>query len=470
MTTTNSNGVVNLYHGDNISVLKSFEDNSIDSVVTDPPYGLSQHTEEDITNALSAWIKGEEYTIKKKGFMGKTWDSFVPGPELWKEVYRVLKPGGHVLCFAGSRTDDLMGISLRLAGFEIRDKVMWIYGSGFPKSHDVSKSIDKHFGAEREVVGTRIKNTAVGGNDIMRENGKKTGAANFGVGSNDARIVYENVELPVTAPATDDAKQWDGWGTALKPAFEPVIVARKPLEGTVAANVLKHGTGAINVDACRVPAAAGEHTSENKPDYVPNNGNNVYGTGMGGGDWVLSPKGRWPANVIHDGSDEVTSLFPYSKDGVAVQRNHDGEVHNEIYGARRKVATADSGYGGEGTAARFFYCAKASKADRAGSKHPTVKPISLMRYLVRLVTPPGGTILDPFAGSGTTGQAAVDEGFNVTLIEREAEYVGDISRRLNVTPATVSGQEPHVTPATVSDQEPHVTPETVSGQELLEAT
>lgn len=266
---------------------------SFDSVVTDPPYGLS--------------------------FMGKRWDYDVPSVEVWAECLRVLKPGGHLLAFAGTRTQHRMAVRIEDAGFEIRDMIAWVYGSGFPKSH----------------------------------NGP-----------------------------------WGG--TALKPAMEPITVARKPLDGTVAANVLAHGTGALNVDGCRVG------TSKRVPGSLSRTPNAVYGPGLGGHaqdgtEGGHDPNlGRWPANLIHDGSEEPVALL--------------------------------------GAAARFFYCAKASKRDRGdGNHHPTVKPTDLMRYLCRLVTPPGGVVLDPFAGSGSTGKAAVLEGFRFVGIEREAEYV-DIAR------------------------------------------
>ena len=246
-------------------------------------------------------------------------------------------------------------------------KVFITGNSGFPKSLDVSKAIDKAAGAEREVVGYDARKAA--------QQTRAVGTASYGD--------YAGNAGDVTAPATDAARQWQGWGTALKPALEPITVARKPLIGTVAANVLAHGTGAINVDGCRV--TDGTESGAKKPEYVANNNNKVYGAGMGGGDWE-NTAGRWPANLIHDGSDEVLALA--------------------------------------GDAARYFYCAKASKSDRGeGNNHPTVKPTDLMRYLCRLVTPPGGTVLDPFMGSGSTGVAAQLEGFKFIGIERDPAYV-----------------------------------------------
>lgn len=327
-----------LLHGDCLEVLRTLPDNSVDAVVTDPPYGLS--------------------------FMGKKWDYDVPSVEVWAECLRVLRPGGHLLAFAGTRTQHRMAVRIEDAGFEIRDMIAWVYGSGFPKSLDVSKAIDKNNGAEREVVGQVTKARSTSGASALPTIGGET--------------VYQS--WSITAPATDAARQWQGWGTALKPALEPITVARKPLVGTVAENVLTHGTGALNIDGCRV----GTEIRFNPPTskgVTPAMGSFAMCDGQGS-----TVAGRWPANLIHDGSDEVVGLT--------------------------------------GSAARFFYCAKASKADReANNNHPTVKPTALMQYLCRLVTPPGGTVLDPFMGSGSTGKAAMLEGFNFIGIERDPDYV-----------------------------------------------
>lgn len=338
-----------LHHGDCLDVLRDMPDASVDAVVTDPPYGLS--------------------------FMGKGWDYDVPSIAIWSECLRVLKPGGHLLSFGGSRTYHRMAVNVEDAGFEIRDQVMWVYGSGFPKSHNISKAIDKAAGAEREVVG-----------DSPWASRKPNGSA----GVNSVGLNADSANLNITAPATPAAQQWDGWGSALKPAHEPVVLARKPLgEKTLAANVLKHGTGAINVDGCRV-GFEGENTSRAlvAPTGIFQHSRQV---GSVNDDWR---KGRFPANLIHDGSDEVLAGFP-----------------NEN--------------------ARFFYCAKASKRDRdEGNIHPTVKPTDLMAYLCRLVTPPGGVVLDPFMGSGSTGKAAIREGFQFIGIEREAEYLAIARARI----------------------------------------
>ena len=340
---------MNILAGDCRSVLPTLNENSVDAVVTDPPYGIK--------------------------FMAKRWDYDVPTVDVWREVLRVLKPGGHLLCACGTRTQHRMVVNIEDAGFEIRDVVSWIYGSGFPKSLNIGKAIDK------------------------------------------------------AAPATPDAEQWDGWGTALKPACEFFTLARKPLsEKTVAANVLKWGTGGINVDGCRVGTETITQTRTKMKSWrefegrtdIPDSADNSQTT----------TQGRFPANVIHDGSQMVLDLFPESKDGVAVGKNRSKNNHsgNKIYG-KRNADTTVTGYGGQGSAARFFYCAKASKKERGeGNTHPTVKPIDLMQYLCRLITPPGGLVLDPYCGSGSTGCAALMEGFGFLGIEVNAEYV-EISKQ-----------------------------------------
>jgi DNA modification methylase len=419
-----------LHHGDCLEVMRGIADASVDSIVTDPPYGLS--------------------------FMGKRWDYDVPSADIWRECLRVLKPGGHLLAFAGTRTQHRMAARIEDAGFEIRDMIAWVYGSGFPKSLDVSKAIDKAAGVEFDAV-------PASGVGFMNAEGE----GGYNVTKN---------QLVRRGKSTAPARDWQGWGTALKPALEPITMARKPLTGSVAANVLQHGTGALNVDACRVatldvysyPNGAGGNSFSvgNEPD------------GKRTEPIKSNPLGRWPANLIHDGSDEVVGLFPQVKAGVAVRHNSGG---NTFGGENPKPPMKDMGYGDSGSAARFFqkcakqedeknnlehflqavatpaysdsnlesllltyqrqakkllsdnsdwapprffYCAKANKADRGSSNnHPTVKPTALMRYLCRFVTPPSGTVLDPFMGSGSTGKAAVLEGFNFIGIEREAEYV-----------------------------------------------
>jgi len=399
--------------GDCLDVLRAMPDCSVDSIVTDPPYGLS--------------------------FMGKKWDYDVPSVEVWEECLRVLKPGGHLLAFAGTRTQHRMAVRIEDAGFEIRDMIAWVYGSGFPKSLDVSKAIDKAAGAEREVVGKHAS---------FRPNEHVDTKYNGNLHTNGT----------ITAPATDAARQWQGWGTALKPALEPITVARKPLgEKTVAANVLEHGTGGLNVDGCRV----------NPGERIPGGGNGKANNGgrfgaheTNGARAIVEShtSGRWPANLIHDGSDEVVAGFPVTKSAPFQRRGGTGNVWSGPITAQ----DGEQGYSDTGSAARFFYCAKASKADRdeglegfelkrGGSEtfdsrtrdgvgaerqptranvHPTVKPTALMRYLCRLVTPPGGLVLDPFMGSGSTGKAAVLEGFEFIGIERDADYLEIATSRI----------------------------------------
>ena len=503
----------------------ALEADSVDAIVTDPPYGL--------------------------GFMGKDWDHGVPGVQFWREALRVAKPGAHLLAFGGTRTFHRLAVAIEDAGWEIRDTIMWVYAQGFPKSHDVSKAIDKAAGETRERI-RGVRSGVVRGTYAQDEWSKE---------------FKDSVLSP--NPITPDAARWQGWGTALKPAWEPIIVARKPLQGTVAANVLEWGTGAINVDGCRVGTDGGTKAV----DFGETRGT-MYGGGNGkptNGIETL-PAGRWPANVIHDGSDEVLAGFPVTTSGVAVGGK--GKA-SSIYGTKLdRSGGADVGYGDTGSAARFFYTAKSSRKDRnegldstctvkynvpiggalckdvsmalvtslqratseqtvswhigesgasitglcqlatlsttltaisrittsqilslltplptnasiqaansetanggnhAGSAaslslwtqnttsgnmelvpgvelvvsqmlstisdgenwkpltniHSTVKPVALMRYLVRLVTPPGGTVLDPFMGSGSTGKAAALEGFGFIGIDTNPEYV-EIARR-----------------------------------------
>jgi hypothetical protein len=404
--------VIEIKHGDCLDVLRTLDDNSVDSIVTDPPYGLS--------------------------FMGKKWDYDVPAVEVWAECLRVLKPGGHLLAFAGTRTQHRMAVRIEDAGFEIRDMIAWVYGSGFPKSLDVSKAIDKAAGATREVVGTRKP----GG----------SGVAGTAPPDDTGSHIWSG-ELTSPHGVTPAAIQWQGWGTALKPALEPITVARKPLCGTVAANVLTWGTGAINVDGGRVPGGGGGWNG------LGDTPTNAYAQDWRRPDGIQrDPSGRFPANLIHDGSDEVVGLFPETTTGKPTVGSQ--PTTGEVFGAYAQRSTV--GGGDSGSAARFFYCAKASADDRddgchalppksagqvtggraegsagldspragagrsreaSGNSHPTVKPTDLMRYLCRLVTRPGGLVLDPFVGSGSTGRGAVLEGFAFIGIEREAEYV-----------------------------------------------
>ena len=389
--------------------LKDLEDNSVDAVVTDPPYEL--------------------------GFMGKSWDSsgIAYNVDVWRECLRVLKPGGHVLAFGGSRTWHRLAVAVEDAGFEIRDSIAWIYGSGFPKSLDVSKAIDKAAGVEREVVTETVV-------DIFGEREEKKEKPAFGIGQNSESFgghAEGAMFRELGNPITDDAKKWQGWGTALKPAFEPVVVGRKPLTGTVAANVLEWGVGGLNIDGTRIGT---ETVTINTFD----NGAKPFGNAIGEPFTSRQSQGRWPSNVM---LDEYTASLVDEQSGFSKsQTGFHTITRNDSGWDRQDKGMFDSGrsntfkeYGDSGGASRFFYVAKASKRDRnegldempdiegkrthSGGEdtrgrptpinkniHPTVKPTELMRNLIRLVTPLGGTVLDPFTGSGSTGKAAILEG------------------------------------------------------------
>ena len=333
--------MIHLHHGDCLTVLDTLEENSIDAILTDPPYNLSE-----IANGKSGgYIRTDaDRAIRQKGFMGKAWDNQIAfDPETWVKALQVLKPGGHMLAFGSSRTHHRMMVAIEDAGFEIRDVLMWVYGSGFAKSLNLK----------------RYETCECGGNSF---------------GALDDGALPGRGQCPRCGKLK---KEYEAFGTALKPAYEPIILCRKPLsEKTVAKNVLKHGTGGLNIDAARIMTTDQEIAS--RPVV-----------------------GRWPANFLHNSSDEVLELFPQSKSTV-------------------------------GSAARFFYSPKASKSDRANSRHPTVKPVKLLEYLMKLITPPDGTVLDLFAGSGTTGEAARNLGFDCVLIEKEDEYFADIERRFNM--------------------------------------
>jgi site-specific DNA-methyltransferase (adenine-specific) len=287
--------------------MKELPDNSVDSIVTDPPYGLSDHSQKEVTDCLLAWCSGKGYSPKKKGFMGKEWDGWVPSPTIWKEALCVLKPGGHLLCFAGTRTMDLMSLSIRLSGFELRDSIgyansgntplmAWVYSQGFPKSLDISKAIDKAAGAEREVVGQNQSILSKQAADIR--NGKRKIVDSLNSGATERNNGFTTISADITAPSTDEAKRWSGFGTQLKPAWETIIMARKPLDGTVVNNVQKHGCGAINIEGCRV-----ETENNNVRPQVNKFNNAVDGS-------QIQPIGRFPANVIHDNSAEIIAMFP----------------------------------------------------------------------------------------------------------------------------------------------------------------
>ena len=568
-----------IIHGDCLEELKKLEDNSIDAVVCDPPYGLSNTKPQQVADVLKAWVTGDTEAVPttKVGFMGASWDSFVPPPAVWEECMRVLKPGGHMAVFAGARTQDLMGLSIRLAGFEIRDTLGWVYGSGFPKSMDISKAIDRSNGENRNrqleftewMRSTGITATQINeATDTNMGNHYLTAASQPAIATADLfdklrpllpevperieRLVAERTGIEWTdyvkreitqvatrelvqgdaisfdqrsskererrdIPATSEAAKWDGWGTSLKPAIEPIILARKPLDGTVANNVLAHGVGGLNIDACRVPsdeitgwggagAGGGTWNSENmglgkdgdarpvqgrfpanvlldehaakemdkqsgalsargnkgpsKSTYT-GGGATSFGAGAnspfshdaGGGASRFFPvfkseeetpetKGRFPANVLLDEHaaaemDEQSGVL--KPGGCAAKTRKDRESPSSY-----AMPTMAGGphYRDEGGASRYFpvfkYQAKAPKKERPvieredGTKiqHPTVKPVALMEWLVSLIVPPGGTVLDPFAGSGTTLQAALNKGFTPIGIEQDADYIKLIEQRL----------------------------------------
>jgi site-specific DNA-methyltransferase (adenine-specific) len=412
-----------ILHGNNLDILPTLADNSVDSIVTDPPYEL--------------------------GFMGKKWDSsgIAYSVELWQQCLRVLKPGGHLLSFGGTRTYHRVAVAIEDAGFELRDSIAWLYGSGFPKSLDVSKAIDKAAGAEVK-VGKAFKVAGEYGNRDLRDPDTQ------GLSRDEMRHEAKTFE----------AQQWQGWGTALKPAFEPVIVARKPIEGTVANNVLKWGTGGLNIDGSRIGTETISTHNAPKGSFAggePDRGSDTSS--------YKEHTGRWPANIILDPytAELLDEQSGITKDGTHIGRNRVGDKPKGVYGTY-KAETKDVGYGGSGGASRFFYVAKASKRDRnegleglpirrpdertetgmgtfaekgvqpAQNFHPTVKPTSLMEYLIKLVTPPNGTVLDPFTGSGSTGKAAILQGFDFIGIEMTEEYLPIIEGRLKHAEAMVA--------------------------------
>jgi DNA modification methylase len=474
--------------GDNREVLKILADNSIDSVVCDPPYGL-----EFMGKEWDSFGGGAKFTKPGIGDRDTDWPTFTDGgfgganptcavcggrargkkkcsctePD-WRvqgkkldpadrrrqqllcmqetlgatftECMRVLKPGGHLLACGGTRTYHRLVCAIEDAGFEIRDSISWIYATGFPKSRDVCKAIDAEAGAEREVVGQGRGRTGA----LAQPNG--------GSVHSDDNYQWPG-DFAITAPATDDAKKWEGWGTALKPAVELICLARKPLsEKTVAANVLKWGTGAINIDATRVPidpeADASQLRTMHRGQRTEDTSGQTWGTNKNGADQpeVVSSKGRWPANCLHDGSPEVVEGFPDRKT-TWVSSTHKNNRGGEFLGELGHPG--EQGLNDSGSAARFFYCAKSSKGERNKglpegmvNSHATVKPIELMKWLCRLVTPPGGTICDPFTGSGTTGCAATMEGFDFLGIELDDHYCNIARARIDYWSKQPLGTKP----------------------------
>ena len=556
-----------IYHGNNLDILRTFEDNSIDSIVTDPPYGLGK--EPNALEVLQSWITTGYHEIKGKGFMGKEWDSFVPQPVFWKECLRVLKPGGHLLSFAGTRTYDWVVMGLRIAGFEIRDLIAWVYSSGFPKALDIEKELKKmlikfvnsgimgvgdnnenrnerkisdeqktehnlrpmwqeylqktEFDEEkfREILqsfmseqGLQISRNSTcdvwgeqpsmeGRSDDEEKQGELQGCEICsmseriyrdvkerwiynGTSFSDGKTFESDIEkvgsdtphrprseqqrdkefdtlfikwrTQKIRSITEKIKEISGWKTALKPALEPIVMARKPLDGTVAGNVLKHGVGGINIDGCRVAT----DDFNGKTFTMPKADNSVSerSYGISGGmnrekpaervEYEQNQNGRFPANFIHDGSEEVLKLFPNTEAGGSITKTY--EDNAPLYGDYKFKEPFES-YADSGSAARFFYTPKASQNERnfglSGFEddvttdgrtkpidnafnrgetkrkniHPTVKPIDLMQYLVRLVTPKGGLCLDPFMGSGTTAIACKSEKIDYIGCELDGDYI-----------------------------------------------
>ena len=431
-----------LHLGDCLEVMKTMESNSVDSICCDPPYGLAfmgakwdnfggSSCGNDSTEVRRQ--KAEAYAQKNSGAPryanghggAPTLDSMRSFQSamtpIFEEALRVAKPGAYLLAFGGTRTYHRLACAIEEAGWEIRDQIDWVYSQGFPKGMDVSKAIDKQLGAERKVVG-------------YSENGVGTPSAMMNHGHDDrtGHASGDGQTYAITEPATEEAKEWQGWNTQLKPALEPIVVARKPLEGTVADNVMKYGTGAMNIDGCRIPTdenitnhSRSEEAAKSKGMYGDSKAQETHQT-------AGQKLGRFPANLVHDGSDEVLALFPESKGQCGAVTGNEPSRTGEhgiygAYGAQNIMYPRND----TGSAARFFYCAKASRAERGkGNSHITVKPIALMQWLVRLVTRKGGMVLDPFMGSGTTGIAAIKEGMNFTGIEISEEYYNIAKKRI----------------------------------------
>lgn len=511
--------MIRLMQGDCLERMQGLADCSVDSIVTDPPYGLSDHSEKDVVACMAAWLSGRPFVTGKKGFMGKTWDSWVPGPEVWRECYRVLKPGAYMIVFASTRTDDLMSMACRLAGFRKHPAGVWCFGSGFPKAANLSKALDKIGGVSasgidfKKALACAVSVSGISRKQIDAECGftmrydtpydkdpKGWGCSFPGitqwakikevvpvsdiwdafVHGVDREIVRSGIpkgksngiygdfateEYNYTSSTTDAAKQHDGWYyglQSLKPAIEPWLMFQKPHEGSMTDNVLKHGTGAINIDGCRVSGEPPHH------NYGRTSGEKAF-AGASDTPFNTPDSGRWPANLIHDGSECVTAMFPDTKSGSLSPDMNIKESTGWSGGSQadrvKNTFTANSG-----SAARFFYCAKASKSDREEgmeeaedkfmaasnqaqaelkrgnihqgesgvntvkirkNNHPTVKPVALMQYLCRLVTPPGGIVLDPFMGSGSTGKAAIAEGFRFIGCEMDSGYLEIAKARID---------------------------------------
>lgn len=393
-----------ILHGNNLELIKQIESNSIDSIVTDPPYGLGK--EPDALKMLSDWILNQHHEVKGAGYMGKQWDSFVPQPIFWKECLRVLKPGGFLLSFGGARTYDLVTLGLRIAGFEIKESMFWVHAEGMPKGINIEKAMNKK--------------------------------------------------------GLDNSAEWKGFYSALKPAVEPIIMAQKQIEGTFVNNVSKYGCGALNIDACRIPLdmIADKSQLRTMKRSKRTNDSNEQSFGFSKNEdskpQVINQSGRFPSNIIIDDSEEVRTLFPITQSGSNCVRTEEGYFCNtEIkHSGLGKPGDIQTTYGDKGSASRFFYCAKPSYAERHfgmsgkpqnnlskklididkignGNHHPTIKPFELMQYLCRLVTPPKGTVFDPFMGSGTTGICAIKEEFDFIGMEQENSYFKIAKERIS---------------------------------------
>jgi len=516
-------GDATLHLGDCMEVMRGMADASVDAIVTDPPYHLKSNSGGPTGTGLNSPHARSKAGASRGGFMGQEWDGgdIAFRPELWREALRVIKPGGHLLAFSGTRTYHRMACAIEDAGFEVRDQIGWLYGSGFPKSLDVSKAIDKAEDYKLQAAYRRAYVEAVQEAGLVLPGNTRhdwtigehapgnTWWAEFeswlpGLSYNEREKIERIVigkgfkprptyhtqdiggnavksEYDIIAPVTEAAQQWQGWGTALKPAWEPICVARKPLIGTVAANVLQFGTGALNIDACRIStdeelrSGTGgtwdkmhEHEGRSRDGEL--SAEKRYGD-KGGTNFAMKPgvrggnsAGRWPANVIHDGSDEVMDAFAQFGDRCVSGSAKNGTRSEAVAGGQVFAGPRGQGplYNDAGTAARFYYCAKASRHDRnegcesfekkplnwsSGTQnpgsfqaegtdktsqnfHPTVKPTDLMAYLCRLVTPPGGIVFDPFMGSGSTGKACVREGFRFIGIEKETDYLAIAKARI----------------------------------------
>lgn len=471
---------VELVQGDCLTAMAALPDSSVDTCITDPPYGLRDHKPGEVTACVSAWLSGQPYEPNGRGFMGHSWDAWVPGPEVWREVFRILKPGGSLLVFAGTRSLDLMMLAIRLAGFEMRDTIgfahsqasiaAWVNGQGFPKGLNISKAIDAAAGAQRPVVGQADRKTSLGSNGRY-----SPGKPEF--------------TPPITAPATPAAAEWDGWNTTLKPAWEPIVLAMKPLDGSYSDNALRWGVAGLWVDGGRLPLNSVDREELEGKAHKNGHGRDTgsYSGGFSRQQDAI-PDGRWPANVILDGSPEVEDEFPQTT-GQGARPAMRGQSHwGNGSGTQDGARLA---YDDGGSAARFFYSAKATQTERdagtyglfwrraqgtshweridghtydilkqqndavvdaglsaphriaQGNIHPTVKPLALCRYLARLTkTPAGGSVIDPFFGSGSIGIAAVLEGRSAVFgYEADPDYLEIARRRIAFWQAEVAAEQ-----------------------------